>query len=156
MFFLPLTAPPKSFTCLLTVWSYIAGIRFVCRDCIRNLWIYCCITITSVIGANRSWWTQLRGVLNVKCCMTSTTGRVYDLCVSCMRTLQYSKLQSLLSNPRLINYYASMREYGQFSYGFVALQSTGFAEICIEIYAWQFQTEDITNLDTNVFKYLNY
>lgn len=61
-------------------------------------------TVTSVIGANRSSWRiQLRGILNVKCCATSTAGRAYDLCVSCTCTLrEYAKLQSLLSNPRLI------------------------------------------------------
>lgn len=86
---------------VLTVWSrWYAH----CRDCIRNLRIYSCITITSVIGANRgSWWIQLRGILNVKCCTMSSAGRAYNLCVSCTRTLrEYAKLQSLLSNLRLI------------------------------------------------------
>ena len=98
MFFLPLTAPSKSYVSL----DHLISQFPLCRDCICNLWIYSCIMITSVIGANQLVNTIARGVLNVKCCMMSTAGRVYDLCVSYTRTLQYSKLQSFLSNSRLI------------------------------------------------------
>ena len=137
-FILPLISSKTFITkVLLTLWSRRYAHWW---DCIQNLRIYTCITITSVIGANRdSWWTQLRGVLNVKCCTMSTAGLAYDLCVSCTRTLhEYAKLQSLLSNPRLITMRACSDNSRMILRLYMALFKFALA------YPWcQFQFENI-------------